>query len=69
MANLVICLSTEYSIPKRFRLLKGAMFGNDIQPWFSEEFGYIDLQVPALADMILGTIALVALPVSTANYR
>ncbi len=50
-------------------LLLGVAFGNGNAPFEGVEFGYIDLQLPALAGMILGTIALNALPTMTANNR
>lgn len=55
--------------PALLLLLLGLAFGNGNEPFPGTQFGYIDLQVPALAGMILGTIALNTLPSSTANNR
>ena len=64
-----LALFFTIAFPALFLLLIGAGFGAGNEPFAGSQFGYIDLQVPALSGMILGTIALNALPSMTANNR
>ena len=64
-----LALFFTIAFPALLLLLLGSTFGNGNEPFPGTEFGYIDLQLPALAGMILGTIALNTLPTTTANNR
>ena len=64
-----LALFFTIAFPALLLLLLGSAFGNGNEPFPGSEFGYIDLQLPALAGMILGTIALNTLPTATANNR
>ncbi len=64
-----LALFFTIAFPALLLLLLGSAFGNANEPFPGTEFGYIDLQLPALAGMILGTIALNTLPTTTANNR
>jgi len=55
--------------PAMLLLLFGAIFGNDPDPQFNPDFGYIDMQVPGMAAIIIGTVGLMGIPVATANAR
>lgn len=48
-------------------LLFGVIWGNE--PGFSGEYGYIDAAVPALAGIVVGTVALMTIPIATATAR
>ncbi len=60
--------------PLLLLIVFGAMFGNEpgsfgpggVGP---PGFGYIDLQVPALASIIIGTVGLIGIPIATASMR
>ncbi len=47
----------------------GSIFGNQPRPDWGMSFGYVDLYIPALAGLIIGTVALIGLPISTAANR
>jgi ABC-2 type transport system permease protein len=64
-----LALFFTIGFPVLLLLFWGAAFGNGNAPLPGTEFGFIDVQLPALAGMILGTIALNALPSMTANNR
>jgi ABC-2 type transport system permease protein len=64
-----IALFFTIIFPALLLILLGIVFGNGNQPFEGTTFGYIDLQVPALAGIIVGTVALNAIPVTTANNR
>ena len=56
--------------PLLMLLLFGAIWGNEPgSSIFSDQYGYIDAQVPALAALIIGTVALMSIPVATATAR
>ncbi len=54
--------------PLMLLLLFGAIFGNDPDAAYGG-FGYIDSYVPALAAIVVGTVALQTIPISTATQR
>ena len=54
--------------PTLLVLVFGAVFGNK-PGMFSPRFGYIDAEVPAIAAIIIGTVALMGIPVATATKR
>lgn len=58
-----------YAFPSMLLILFGIIFGNDISPASHVRAGYIDLQVPALAVMAMGTIAFQQIPSTTAARR
>ncbi len=64
-----LALFFTIAFPALLLTLFGFAFGNNNEPFPGVEFGYIDMQIPALAGMILGTIALNSLPTVTANNR
>lgn len=49
--------------------LFGVIFGNEPNPAWGTTFGYIDFEVPALAAIIIGNVALMAIPIATATAR
>lgn len=57
-----------YVFPSMLLILFGLIFGNEI-PAGTSKMGYIDLQVPALAVMAMGTVAFQQIPSSTASRR
>ncbi len=64
-----IALFFTIAFPALLLTLLGIVFGHGNVPYPGEDFGYIDQQVPALAGIIVGTIALHSIPVITANNR
>lgn len=64
-----LALFFTIAFPALLLTLFGYAFGNGNVPFPGTDFGYVDLQIPALAGMVLGTIALNAIPVTTANNR
>ena len=50
-------------------LLFGMIFGNAVDPQYGGGYGYIDALVPGLAAIIIGTVALMTIPVATATAR
>ena len=56
--------------PTLLLLLFGFIFGNDPDPAFwGENFGTVDASVPAYAGIIIGTVALMGIPIETAASR
>ncbi len=56
--------------PTLLLLLIGAIWGNAPDPIYDEVgFGAVDHAVPAYAGVILGTVALLSIPISTAGLR
>ena len=53
--------------PALLLVLYGAIWGNE--PAFGTPFGYIDFQLPALAGIVIGTVAFMSIPVATATAR
>jgi len=64
-----VALFFTLAFPLLLLLLFGAIFGNDIDPQYSEKFGYIDAEVPGLAAIIIGTVGLMSIPTATATAR
>lgn len=58
-----------YAFPSMLLILFGLIFGNTVSPTEGETSGYIDLQVPALAVMAMGTAAFQQIPSMTAARR
>ncbi len=56
------------AFPVLLLLIFGSMYGNEPVAMFGG-FGSVDLSVPAYIGMIIGTIGLIGLPVTLANYR
>jgi len=61
------------AFPLLLLLLFGIIFGNEPQPaaagFGPDGFGYIDAEVPALTALIIGTVALLGIPIATATAR
>ena len=57
------------AFPTLVLLIFGMIFGNEPMARWGTGFGYIDLQVPALAAIIIGSVALIGIPVGTATAR
>ena len=55
--------------PTLLLVVFGAIFGNKPGGPFTPGFGYIDTEVPGLAGMIIGSVALMGIPISTATAR
>lgn len=65
-----VALFFTIAFPLLLLFLFGAMFGNDPSPRYGDgSFGYIDSYVPALAAIVIGTVALQTIPISTATSR
>jgi ABC-2 type transport system permease protein len=58
-----------YAFPSMLLILFGTIFGNKMPPTGRMRAGYIDLQVPALAVMAMGTVAFQQIPSSIAARR
>lgn len=54
--------------PALVLVLFGFIFGNDPDPAYGG-FGYIDASVPGLTALVIGTVALMSIPVTTATAR
>lgn len=56
--------------PTLLLLLFGSIYGNDPAPEFwGRNFGTVDVSVPAYAGIIIGTVALMGIPIDTASNR
>ena len=65
-----VALFFNIVFPTLLMLLFGLIWGNEPgSSMFSPDFGYIDAQVPALAAMVIGTVAFMTIPVATAAAR
>jgi ABC-2 type transport system permease protein len=58
-----------FVFPSMLLILFGLIFGNEISETAELRAGYVDLQVPALAVMAMGTIAFQQIPSMTATRR
>lgn len=50
-------------------ILFGAIFGNRPMTQWGLDVGYVDMQVPALASIIIGSVGLIGIPIATAAAR
>lgn len=64
-----VALFFTLAFPLMILLLFGMIFGNGIDPQYGGEYGYVDALVPGLAAIIIGTVALMTIPVATATAR
>ena len=64
-----VALFFTLAFPLMVMLLFGVIFGNEIDPQYGGRYGYIDALVPALTAIIIGTVALMSIPVATATDR
>ncbi|MCI0645939.1 MAG: ABC transporter permease [Chloroflexi bacterium] len=59
--------------PALLLTLFGIIWGNEPEPpgspFYMGGFGYVDSEVPALAALVIGTTALMGIPIATANAR
>lgn len=55
--------------PSLLLVLFGLIFGNEPMTSWGVQAGYIDMQVPALAAIILGSVGLMGIPIATATAR
>lgn len=55
--------------PTLLLVVFGLIFGNEPMTQWGLTAGYIDLQVPALAGIILGSVGLMGIPIATATAR
>ena len=56
-------------LPAFLLIIFGAIFGNTPDPRFSSKLGYIDAEVPGITAIIIATVALMGIPISTAEER
>lgn len=56
------------AFPVMLMALFGAIFGNEPNAFFGG-YGQVDLSVPGYIGMIIGTIGMLGLPITLANYR
>lgn len=63
-----IALFFTLVFPVMLMILFGSIFGNEAED-FLGGYGQVDLSVPGYIGMIIGTIGLLNIPVSLANYR
>ncbi|MEX1019512.1 MAG: ABC transporter permease [Litorilinea sp.] len=64
-----VALFFTLAFPLMILLLFGMIFGNAVDPQYGDGYGYIDALVPGLAVIIIGTVALMSIPVATATAR
>jgi len=64
-----VALFFTLAFPLMVLLLFGVIFGNEIDPQYGGRYGYIDAQVPGLTAIIIGTVALMSIPIATATAR
>lgn len=65
-----VALFFTLAFPLMILFLFGMIFGNALDPQYGGgEYGYIDALVPGLAAIIIGTVALMSIPVATATAR
>ena len=65
-----VALFFSLAYPTLLLLLFGAIYGNEPAPEFwGRNFGTVDASVPAYAAIIIGTVALMGIPIDTAANR
>ena len=65
-----VALFFNVFFPVLMLLLFGLIWGNEPgTSMLSAQYGYIDAQVPALAALVIGTVAFMTIPVATATAR
>jgi ABC-2 type transport system permease protein len=57
------------AFPSLLLVLFGAIYGNEPLDYFAEAFGTVDASVPAYAGIVIGTVALISIPIDTATNR
>ena len=55
--------------PTLLLVIFGAVFGNEPDPQFNPNFGFIDSEVPGLSAIVIATVALLGIPIETATNR
>ncbi len=55
--------------PALLLVVFGVIFGNEPMTQWGMTIGYIDLEVPALAAIIIGSVALMSIPIATSTAR
>ena len=56
-------------LPAFLLIIFGAIFGNTPDTRFNSKLGYIDAEVPGITAIIIATVALMGIPISTAEER
>ena len=65
-----IALFFTLAFPSLLLVLFGAIYGNKPQPaFYGHNFGTVDTMVPAYVGLIIGTIALMSIPIDVAGNR
>lgn len=57
------------AFPSLLLILFGLIFGNEPSPLYGNDFGTVDASVPAYAGIVIGTVALLSIPIDTAANR
>ncbi len=55
--------------PALLLVVFGLIFGNEPMTLWGMAYGYIDFEVPALAAIIIGSVALMSIPIATSSAR
>ena len=57
------------AFPSLLLILFGLIFGNAPSALYGNNFGNVDASVPAYAGIVIGTVALLSIPIDTASNR
>jgi ABC-2 type transport system permease protein len=57
------------AFPSLLLVLFGAIYGNEPLDYLDQVFGTVDASVPAYAGIVIGTVALISIPIDTATNR
>lgn len=57
------------AFPSLLLVLFGAIYGNEPLDYLGRAFGTVDASVPAYAGIVIGTVALISIPIDTATNR
>jgi ABC-2 type transport system permease protein len=57
------------AFPSLLLVLFGAIYGNEPLDYLGQVFGTVDASVPAYAGIVIGTVALISIPIDTATNR